>query len=204
MATLVLLDNSKCFDVVPHQLLLEKLTMYGIDTDWFADYLAGHTQQVRMRGANGTDINSRPRDNSIGVFQGGSLSCVLFMLFSNDLSLYVPEGVKILQFADDTQILIVGKKKDLPIIVSTMESALDTLYQWFCRNGMKVNTAKTQMLVLGTPGMLRTLPPVTVTFCGTAVNGALTVKNLGLCLDRHLNYQAQVDAMTAKCTGMHC
>ena len=137
--------------------------MYGIDTDWFADYLAGHTQQVRMRGANGTDINSRPRDNSIGVFQGGSLSCVLFMLFSNDLSLYVPEGVKILQFADDTQILIVGKKKDLPIIVSTMESALDTLYQWFCRNDMKVNTAKTQMLVLGTPAMLRTLPPVTVT-----------------------------------------
>ena len=58
------------------------------------------------------------------------------------------------------------------------------------------------MLVLGTPAMLRNLPPVTVSFCGSVVVDAWTVKNLGLYLDRHLNYQAHISAITSKCTGI--
>ena len=45
---LVTLDLSKCFDVVPNNKLLEKLSLYGIDTSWFASYLSGHTQQVQI------------------------------------------------------------------------------------------------------------------------------------------------------------
>ena len=106
------------------------------------------------------------------------------------------------QFADDEQLLVTGKKQDLATTISLMEAALDSAHQWFCHNGMKVNTAKTQMLVLGTPAMLRGLPSVTVNFCGSIVGDAGTVKNFGLVLDRHLSYQAHIDAMTAKCTGM--
>ena len=39
MAVLVLLDLSKSFDVVLHQGLLDKLELYGMDKEWFADYL---------------------------------------------------------------------------------------------------------------------------------------------------------------------
>ena len=52
ISILVLLDNSKCFDVISHQKLLEKLTLYGVDTTWFTNYLSGHTQQVRVRGSD--------------------------------------------------------------------------------------------------------------------------------------------------------
>ena len=110
ISILVLLDLSKCFDVVPHEILLEKLKLYGIDTTWFDSYLKGHVQQVQIRRADGANVVSRPRENNIGVFQGGSLSCVLYTLFANDLSLHVPDGVTIAQFADDTQILVTGKK----------------------------------------------------------------------------------------------
>ena len=82
-------------------------------------------------------MTSRPRENTIGVFQGGSLSCILYMLFANDLSLHMPDGVTIVQFADDTQILVTGKKRELANIISLMETALDTAYRWFCHNGMK-------------------------------------------------------------------
>ena len=51
------------------------------------------------------------------------------MLFANDLSLNMPDGVTIVQFADDTQILVTGKKRELANIISLMETALDTAYQ---------------------------------------------------------------------------
>ena len=102
ISILWLLNQSKCFDVVPHQTLLQKLRLYDINTHWLTDYLAGHTQQVKLRTANGSSITSRSKENNIGVFQGGSLSCVLHMIFANDLSLHVPDGVSIAQYADDT------------------------------------------------------------------------------------------------------
>ena len=53
VSVLVLIDLSKCFDVVPHAELLAKLAMYDIDTDWFHSYLSGHTQQVRVHSTGG-------------------------------------------------------------------------------------------------------------------------------------------------------
>ena len=82
-----------------------------------------------------------------------------------------------------------------------METALDSLFQWFCQNGMKVNAAKTQLLVLGTPAMLKNVPPVSINFCGTRVHDVKTVKNLGLHMDRHLTYQDHIDDVVRRCTG---
>ena len=90
VSLLVLLDLSKCFDVVPHEKLLQKLALYGIHSGWFRCYLTGHTQQVQLRSySDGNRVLSQTKPNNIGVFQGGSLSCVLFMLYANELSLYV-------------------------------------------------------------------------------------------------------------------
>ena len=66
ISILVLLDLSKCFDVVSHEKLLEKLSLYGIDKEWFQSYLSDRTQQVRVRSAGGRDVLSRSRGNNIG------------------------------------------------------------------------------------------------------------------------------------------
>jgi len=68
---LTLLDQSKCFVVVPHQTLLDSLNTYGIETERFENYLTAHTQQVLIRGADGTVIKSASKPNTIGVYQGG-------------------------------------------------------------------------------------------------------------------------------------
>ena len=99
--------------------------------------------------ADGRVLLSDAKSNVIGVYQGGALSCILYMLFSNDLSLHVPNGVSVVQYADDTQLIVTGRKCDLPQLVARMERALDTVHQWFCFNRMKLNCKKTQMLVLG-------------------------------------------------------
>ena len=54
----------------------------------------------------------------------------------------------------------------------------DSCRNLICKN--LVNATKTQMLVLGTPAMLRTLPPVVVRFCGNVIADSREVKNLGV------------------------
>ena len=50
--------------------------------------------------------------------------------------------------------------------------------------------------------MLRSLPPVSLKFNGTLVTESREVKNLGLTVDRSLSFQAHIDTITRKCTGI--
>ena len=48
----IMVDLSAAFDVVDHDLLLEKLCIYGLDEEaisWFRSYLIGHSQAVFLR-----------------------------------------------------------------------------------------------------------------------------------------------------------
>ena len=201
VSVLVLLDLSKCFDVISHEKLLEKLHLYGIDAPWLRHYLHGHSQQVKIRNTDGSYTFSKSLPITTGVYQGGSLSCLLFAIFPNDMCLHVPSEVSIVQFADDTQILVTGKKANLSGLVSIMENALSDLFAWFCTNDMKVNASKSQLIVFGTRQMLRDVPPVSVRFAGTTVNESSTVKNLGVVMDRNLTFRNHVNHVVSKCTG---
>ena len=109
IAMLVLVDLSKCFDVVDHKMLLTKLQQYNIDLTWFRSYLQGHTQQVQIRQTSGKVITSHSLPNQVGVFQGTCLRPLMYSIFSNDLALFSGQA-SIIQYADDTQILVTGKK----------------------------------------------------------------------------------------------
>ena len=82
---------------------------------------------------------------------------------------YLPENVRVVQFADDTQLLVSGKKCDLRQIIDRIERAVEGLFTWFCANRMKLNGSKTQVLVLGTPALIRGMPPVAINVMGTVI-----------------------------------
>ena len=109
--------------------------------------------------------------------------------------------VTVVQYAGDTRLSVCGSKHDIQRLISSMEQALSCVYDWFCHNEMKLNANKTQMLVLGTPAMLQTLPPV-VRFGGNVIVDSREVKNLGVYIDRHLNFETHVSYMSRKCTGI--
>jgi retron-type reverse transcriptase len=63
----VFVDLSKAFDTVNHDILINKLSHYGIrgvQLSWFADYLKNRIQRVKFK-----DCISSPRTINCGVPQ---------------------------------------------------------------------------------------------------------------------------------------
>jgi hypothetical protein len=73
----VLMDLSKAFDCLPHDILLDKLSAYGMSTDSVSlleSYLSNRKQQIKING-----ILSSWSDIQKGVPQGSILSLYLLM-----------------------------------------------------------------------------------------------------------------------------
>ena len=136
----------------------------------------------------------------MGVFQGSALGPLLFSVFANDLSLYAADA-RVLQFADDTQVLVSGKKNELPALISSMENSLASLDTWFSANALKVNANKTQLIVFGNRQNLRNLPNFEVTFRDASLVPCDEVKNLGVTFDKNLTWNSHVRAVSRRCTG---
>ena len=99
---LVLLGLSAAFDIVDHDLLLNRLR-YGFDEtilNWISSYLRSRTQQVLI----GDNAFSNPSQLKCGVPQGSVLGLILFTLIRAPLGeVCRKHGVNFQSYADDQQ-----------------------------------------------------------------------------------------------------
>ena len=122
----VLIDLSKAFDTIDHDLLLQKLHAYGVqgsELNWFSNYLSGRKQRVVIDG-----VASEWTLVKMGVPQGSILGPLLFVLFINDLS-DVVEFSKVNLYADDIAIYLADN--DPVMLGSRIEHDLNNVGEWY-------------------------------------------------------------------------
>ena len=139
----VYLDISKAFDTIPHNILLAKLEHYGIRANalmWFESYLKDREQYVEVN-----KYKSDKYKTNISVPQGGVLSAILFILFTNDIA-SITSKLKLSIYADDTCLII---SIDREVYSETAKEELKIIMDWFRANLLLLNIGKTDYTLFG-------------------------------------------------------
>ena len=117
----VLLDMSKAFDSIHHNILFDKLRDVGVSTlafRWFHSYLSNRNQRVRI---NSTLSEALPLVS--GIPQGSIMGPLLFTIYVNDLS-NVPRNCSTKCYVDDTKIYMSFNVKDCDDVVAAVKEDL--------------------------------------------------------------------------------
>ena len=196
ISLLLLLDLSKAFDSVHHQILLDKCNELNIDSFWFDNYLKNRVQSVRIG-----SVVSSPLEVSFGVPQGSILGPLLFLIYINDLPQFIRDCLLVL-YADDTQIILAGDIDHIDELIKRAENILVTAKNYFNKNGLLLNESKTQYIFFGTRQYVSRIPVNSnIKFNDIILTPSQKVKNLGVYMDCSLTFNVHIDELQKKVTG---
>ena len=139
----VLMDLSKAFDCLPHELLIAKLSAYGIDKNtlkFFYSYLKERKQCVSINGNSSAFLEIQA-----GVPQGSILGPVLFNIFINDF-IDIFKNTEPHNFADDNTLSTSADSLD--ILIKKLETDSDVAIKWFGKNHMIANPDKFKAIII--------------------------------------------------------
>ena len=197
ISLLTLCDLSKAFDSVNHNLLIKKCGKLGISSFWFNNYLSNRTQAVQLN-----NLTSDKEEVNFGVPQGSNSGPVLFTIYVNDLKDNLNDGT-IIQYADDTQFLHSDSLNNLQLLINRTETSLREIQIYFLKNGLMLNPHKTQCIFIGNQQLISKIPSQTVIRLNeTIINPSISVKNLGLHIDRYMLFDHHINEIHRKVMGI--
>ena len=201
----VLLDLSAAFDLVDHELLIQKLTIYGLHDEflqWIKSYLTDRYQAVWI-----DHILSDFLHCKVGVPQGSILGPLLFLIFFNDLPDHIENSVDC--YADDTT--LTASAKTLDEIEAKLNQDCSSVNHWIRANHLKLNVEKTHVLTMGTSRRLVSLRrPLEIQMDGVILkqNPSSSEKLLGCTLQSDLKWANQINhikaSLTKRLAGLSC
>ena len=181
-------DFKKAFDVISHDRLLRKLSIYGVSSSMLAflsSYLADRHQCVYAHNRRSTLLRLKH-----GVPQGSVLGPLLFSIYVNDLPLYLQALCEM--FADDTTIHT--SNTDLNVVHDTLQNSIHELIKWTEQNHMSLHPGKTKWMLVTTSqkrqNLTDTLPAIRMH--NQVVEETNSHKVLGIIIDNNLSWSLHI------------
>jgi hypothetical protein len=140
----ILMDLSKAFDCIPHNLLICKLKAYGIDdnaANLVCSYLSDRKQRMKI-GPETSDWCPVSK----GVPQGSIVGPLIFNIFINDIFMSL-QHCDLYNYADDNTLSNINTSAAK--LKQCLEEDSRILIDWFNENGMKANPSKFQAICIG-------------------------------------------------------
>lgn len=137
----IFIDFSKAFDLIPHAILLDKLTKIGLShpaISLILSYLSYRTQQVLINNEFSDEHNIEE-----GVPQGSIPASLFFILYINDIPHCLINSLPFL-FADDTS--LVCAHKNFNTLNLLINEDLIGLTQYCRDNYLVINITKTKLM----------------------------------------------------------
>jgi len=187
---LLLLDFSKAFDTINHEILCSKLyNMYKFSksaTKLIKSYLTNRSQAVYFNSKTSKFLTV-----STGVPQGSVLGPLLFSLYSNDL----PDVLKHCNYhmyADDVQLYIGCSVQNLSQTMQNINEDLSSIYKWSCQNRLLLNPTKTKCLLIHkTPFSHENLNKLEIN--STPIEYVTSATNLGFNFNNTLTWSTHIN-----------
>lgn len=140
----LLMDLSKAFDCLSHELLTAKLAAYGMHLNsvkLLFSYLQNRFQRVKIGSAFSEWLKIL-----LGVPQGSILGPLLFNVFINDFLEFITR-TEVCNFADDNTLYKCAKSVE--DVFNSLEEDLRNALLWFNLNQLVPNPGKFQLMFLG-------------------------------------------------------
>ena len=180
------LDLSAAFDVVNHNLLLQRLMVMGFPRDiieLLRGWLNGRLGYVEIDG----EVSEIFRIEH-GVVQGSCLGPVLYNIFVSPMfSIFEGEA-----YADDSYAL--SNDRDIQKAKRNMEQTLARLVTWLTDSGMVVNKEKTEIIVFHRKESMK----IVISIENKMITSKETIRVLGIIFDSKLLWENQVNSTITK------
>lgn len=197
LTCLVLLDFSKAFDTLDHNLLCKKLLFFGFDehsTELIGNYLNHRTQRVCLKSSVSDELPVQ-----YGVPQGSILGPLLFSIYISDFYL-TASSCNIHHYADDTQLYYSFYVNDLINANKKINADLNSLLKISHEHRLKLNPNKSQVLLFG-PKQKRLVVQnsLHVTLGNIELEVVNECKNLGVWFDSDLRFTKHINQLLKTC-----